>query len=170
MHGPGGDIRPGSLERSFAAARGTTTVTTRAAPTATGTIPTTVTTTSAFGWCCVRPTSFSPFFWFRRQPAGRRSGAPAPTMLRKCGPIRASGFARRGEGRRTAPGRSGPRACREAGRHQGHRPRRADSQARARPGHRARRRPPLPTMLIQLPRRLRVCHRWPGKARRIGSA
>jgi len=39
--------------------------------------------------------------------------------LRKCGPIRASGFVRRGEGRRTAPDKSGPRACRKAGSYRG---------------------------------------------------
>jgi hypothetical protein len=42
-------------------------------------------------------------------PAGRHAGACRPVTFRKCGPIRASGFARRGEGRRTAPATSGPR-------------------------------------------------------------
>ena len=48
---------PGSRRVRCAAVAGTTTETTRAAPTGTGTIPTTGTTTSVFGWCA-RPTSF----------------------------------------------------------------------------------------------------------------
>ncbi len=136
-----GSIQSGGLERSCAAVRGTTIEPTRAVPIATGINPTTATTTSASVWCCVLPTFFCPFFWSRPR-AGRRAGPPGPVAFRKCGPIRVSGFARRGEGRRTAPDRSGPRACREAGRQPGHRPRRAHIETRARPGDRARRCPP----------------------------
>jgi formylglycine-generating enzyme required for sulfatase activity len=44
---------------------------------------------------------FRSFFWSSRR-ARRRAGTPVPLAFRKCRPIRASGFARRGEGRRTA--------------------------------------------------------------------
>ena len=57
---PGGNTRSGSLERSCAAARGTTTLTTRAVPTATGIHPTTATTTWGFVWCCVLPMFLPP--------------------------------------------------------------------------------------------------------------
>ena len=130
---PGGNTRSGGLERSCAAARGTTPVTTRAVPTATGITPTTATTIWGSVWCCVLPMFFRPFFWFRH-PAGRRTGTPVPAAFRQCRPTRASGFTCRGEGRRTAPDRSGPRARRKAGRGAGHRPRRAHSEAGARPG------------------------------------
>ena len=135
LRAPGGNTRPGSLERSCAAVRGTTLLTTRAVPAATGINPTTVTTTWASVWCCVLPMFFSPFFWPCRN-AGRRSGAPVPLVFRQCRLTRASGFACRGEGRRTAPDRSGPRACRKAGRDAGRCPRRAHSEAGARPGRR----------------------------------
>ena len=48
---------------------------------------------------------------------GRRTARrhTLPARFRQCGPIRISGFVRRGEGRRTAPGSSGPRARRKAG-------------------------------------------------------
>lgn len=103
---------------SCAAARGATTGTKRAVPFATGFTPSTATTTSVFGWCCVLPTFFCPFFWFRRE-AGWCAGLTRPVAFRQCGSIRERGFARRGEGRRTAPDRSGPRARRKAGRHRG---------------------------------------------------
>ena len=94
---PGGDIRSGGLERSCGAVRGTIIETTPAAPTATGITLATGMTISAFGWCCVPPTFFSPFFWFRRE-AGRCVGTSVPVVFRKCLPIRVSGFAGRGEG------------------------------------------------------------------------
>jgi len=84
-------------------------------------------TISVFGSCCVLPTFFRPFFWFRRQ-AGRCAGTAVPVVFRKCRSIRASGLAGRGEGRRTAPDRSGPRAGRNAGRQRGNRPRLAQER------------------------------------------
>ena len=130
----GGDTRPGGLEKSCAAARGTTIAISRAAPTVTGITPTTATTTTVFGWCCGRPMFFRPFFWFRH-PGGTVSRDTHPGSFRQCGPIRASGWVRRGEGRRTALDRSGPRACREAGRSSGHRPRRAEHPRLPPAGH-----------------------------------
>ena len=75
-------------------------------------------TTSVFACCCVLPMFFRPFFWFRRL-AERRAGITMPRVFRKCRPTRDSGFAGRGEGRRTAPDPSGPRAGRKAGRQRG---------------------------------------------------
>jgi hypothetical protein len=136
--GLGGNARPGSLERSCAAVRSTTLLTTRAVPIATGINPTTVTTTWASVWCCVLPMFFNPFFWPRRQ-AGWRFGAPAPPTFRHCRLKREGAFPCRGEGRRTAPDRSGPRArpgATGAGHTAGHCPRRAHSETGARPGRR----------------------------------
>ena len=58
--------------RSCAAVRGTIIETTRAVPTATGINPTTGTTISVSGWCCVLPRSSAP----SSGPACRRDGAP----------------------------------------------------------------------------------------------
>jgi hypothetical protein len=127
----------GGLGRSCAAARGTTIATTPAAPTATGITLTSGTTTSVFGWCCGLPTFFFPFFWSCRW-AGRRAGTPVPRVPEMPADPR-SVFAGRGEGRRTAPDTSGPRARRKTGRYAGHRPRRAHTRTGARPGHGARR-------------------------------
>jgi hypothetical protein len=88
---PGGDIRSGSLERSCGAARGTIIETTPAAPTATGITRAIGMTIAVFGWCCVLPTFFRPFFWFRRR-AGRRAGTPVPVVFRKCRSIRAAAW------------------------------------------------------------------------------
>ena len=79
------------------------------------------------------------FFWLRRQ-AQRCDGTPVPLAFRKCRPIRASGFAGRGEGRRTAPDASGPRARRKAGRHRGS----ARAGQIAKHGHGLAKRPPCP--------------------------
>ena len=84
---------------------------------------------------------------------GRRAGTSVPAAFRQCGPSRMIGFDQRGEGRRTAPGRSGPRACHRARRHRGHRLRRAHIKARARPGRQARRCPPPPSLPAGPPRR-----------------
>lgn len=66
-----------------------------------------------------------------RFPAERRAEAPASVVLQQCRSMRTRASSRRGEGRRTATDRSGPRACRKGRTIPGHRPRRAHTKTRA---------------------------------------
>jgi len=117
---PLGEVRLGSgaesggLDRFCGAALGTTTMTTLAALTATGTHPTIATTTLGFGCVLGLPTFVCPFFWSGCDGSQAACWASQTSAFQQCGPmaccVSSMVFARRGEGRGTAPDRSGPRA------------------------------------------------------------
>jgi len=115
MAWPGSDARPGRLDRLCAAALGTITVTTRVVPIATGINPTIATTTWGFGWCCVLPMFFPPFFWFRRL-AERRVDTPCRSRSGNAGrSARAGLFAEAKEEEQRQTGLVRARAARRGG-------------------------------------------------------
>ena len=150
---PGGDIRSGGLERSCAAARGTTIATTRAVPIATGINPTTATTTSVSGWCCVLPRSSAP----SSGSALGRDGAPEHPCRWRSG--NAGRSARTG-----LPAEAKEEEQRQTGLVRAHAARRGDTRGIARagrirkPGHGLASAPAVPAPL-SLDRRLACCRR-----------
>ena len=110
IQAPRGNRWSGSLESLCAAARGTIIGTMRAVPIATGIIPIIATTISGFVWCCVRPRSSGPSSGCARSLRNDRAAHPCRGCSGNAGRCANSVFVRRGEGRRTAPGRSGPYA------------------------------------------------------------